>query len=367
MGAIDMSWLLKNHTYSRVSILGLIAGFSNVLYRVWGLTKPGPIGVDMDDDTVKMVQLTNNGKDTSLTAVGSEKRSADVKPGSGNWQRWAIEAINKLTANGKFRGRAIIAAMPASEVFIDHIKMPKINDGNPKHDKERSGGHPFYKKSQNASQNQDKLKDVISSKIKQKLPFEYDDAMIKYITTEQDNVVVIAIERKKIDRHLAIYEQANLQIKAIGVWPTALTNTYTTFFGRRKTDIEAVVMLLDIEPNRTNVVICRHKNLLFARSIPVGTKQLESDEMVARLVLELTACRRCFASMYKKARMERVIFLSTLAVDGNICTAIAKQLEMPAQMGDCLAAVEIPNPRNPGIDRRGCQVNWATAFGLSLS
>lgn len=367
MGAIDIFWLLKKHTYSRVSILGLITWFSNLLYRVWVPAKSGPIGVYMDDDTMKMVQFANNGKDTSLTAVGSEKRPADVKPGSGNWQRWAIEAIKKLTANGKFRGRAVVAAMPASEVFIEHIKMPRINDGNPKRDKGRSGGTPFYKKSQNGSQTRDKLQDVVSSKIKQKLPFEYDDAMIKYITTEQDNVLVIAIERKKIDRHLAIYEQANLQIKAIGVWPTALTNTYTTFFGRRKTDIEAVVMLLDIEPNRTNVVICRHKNPLFARSIPVGTNQLESDEMVTRLVLELTACKRQFGSMQKETRIERLIFLSGQAGDRDICTTIAKQLEMPAQIGDCLAAVKTADVYRLGIDRRGCHVNWATAFGLSLS
>jgi hypothetical protein len=34
-----------------------------------------------------------------------------------------------LTANGKFKGRDVIAAMPANEVFIDHMKMPKVKDG----------------------------------------------------------------------------------------------------------------------------------------------------------------------------------------------------------------------------------------------
>jgi hypothetical protein len=40
---------------------------------------------------------------------------------------------------------------------------------------------------------------------------------------------------------------------------------------------------------------------------------------------------------------------------------------MPAQIGNCLAAVEIEDSRHSGMDRRDCQVNWATAFGLSLS
>lgn len=300
------------------------------------------IGVDIGDDTLKLIQLGTNGKNESikLIAGGSSNRPADVKAGSSSWQRWAITAIHQLMENGKFHGRDVIAAMPAGEVFIDHIRMPKTNNNT---------------------------QEQILAKIKHKLPFEPEETMIKYIPTEDDNALVIATERKKIDRHLAIYEQANLQIKSIGVWPAAMANAYTRFFGRRKSDIEAIVMLLDIEPGRTNVVICRHKNLLFARSISTGTKQLDTEEMITRLVLELTACRRQFASMYRNAQIERLIFLSGSSVNKNICTTIAKQLEIPAQLGDCLVAVEITNSCDAGLDRRGSQVNWATAFGLSLS
>jgi len=314
-----------------------------------------PIGVDIGDDALKLAQLENSGNSISLIAGGSENRPADVKPGSGDWQRWAIEAIKKLTANERFRGRDVIAAIPASEMFIDHIKMPKIG-----------GGVPNAKKGVWGTD--DKLQEAILSKIKQKLPVDPAHAMVKYIPTEQDNVLVIAAEREKIDRHLAIYEKTNLRIKSIGVWPMALTNSYTSFFGRRKTDIEAIVCLLDIQANCTNVVICRHKNLLFARSIPIGAKQISTETMVTRLVLELTACRRHFDSMYRNARTERLIFLSGQTVDKDVCTTIAKQLEMPAQMGNCLAAVKIPtNQVGSGIDRRECQFSWATAFGLSLS
>ncbi|UCE98896.1 MAG: pilus assembly protein PilM [Planctomycetota bacterium] len=347
-----MSWFSKNSAYLSAPIIQRIeriVGASNTLVRVWKATKYGAIGVDMGEDSLKVVQLEKNGKSIRLIAGGLENRPEDIEPGSSNWQRWAIKTIRKLTTNGKFRGRDVIAAMPPIELFIDHLKMPKIEE--------------------------DKLQNAVFSKIKQKLPFEADDAMIKSLPAEEDNVLVIAADRKIIDRHLAIYEKANLQLRSIAVWPLALTKSYTTFFGRRKTDIKAVVMLLDMEPNYTNVVICRHKNLLFARSIPIGIKQDEglketgSDETVARLALELTTCKRQFSSMHGKARIERLIFLSSRTVDKNICTTIAKQLEMPAQVGDCLAAVEAMNSYGPEtvIDRRNCQVNWTTAFGLSLS
>jgi Tfp pilus assembly PilM family ATPase len=314
------------------------------------------IGVDIGDDCLKLVQLRDNGKGISLVAGSTENVPKDVKPGSSQWQRWAIESMRQLTSNGDFQGKEVIAALPKSELFIDHIRMPKADES--------------------------KLDDAIFSRIKQKLPFEpvKENTMVKYIPMEQDNALVIATERKVIDRHLAIYEKAGLVIKSIGVWPVALANCYTKFFGRRKSDLEAIVMIVCIEANCTNVVICRHKSLLFARLISIGLKQLGNKKGINRLVLELTACRRQFASMYPKAQIERLLFFPGQAVEKNICMTIAKQLEMPAQLGDCLAAVEITDSchlrsdskgdkgsSGAPIDRRNCQVNWAIAFGLSLS
>ncbi len=347
-----MVWFLKKHTYS--------------------------IGVDVGEDNLKIAQLRDNGAGISLIGGGCENRPISVKAGSIEWQRWAIEAIRQVMAGGKFRGKDVIAAMPANEVFIEHVRMPKTDGAE--------------------------LDDAIFSKIKQKLPFEpiRENAMLKYIQTEDNNAMVMATERKIIDRHLAIYEKAGLRIKSIGVWPVALTNTYTKFFGRRKADIEAIVMLVCIESNCTNVVICRHKNLLFARSISIGAKQLNgqmhpkgdedssdsatarrasaetsAEKTLTRLVFELTACKQHFISIYPGAQIERLVFLSGQPVYEDVCTAIAKQLEMPAQVGDCFAAVEVIEPWRLGVDRRSSgpaeasiqkkeQINWTTAFGLSL-
>ncbi len=304
-----------------------------------------PIGVDMGEDDIRLVQLANGQESVSLIAGRSETRPSDIEAGSAAWQRWAVEILRQVMANSGFQGKQVIAAIPANQVFIDHVKMPKITDV--------------------------KLEDTIFSKIKHQLPFkpERNDTLIKCIPTDQDNALVMVAERKIIDRHLAIYEKVGIAIQSLGVWPVALTNCYTKFFGRRETDLKAIVMLLDIEPTCTNLVICRHKNLLFACSIPIGAKQLDDEKVVTRLVFELTTCRRHLISTYRNACIERLIFLSGQAVDVNICTTIAKQLEIQAQMGDCLAAVEVIDPHHTGIDRRNgdANVNWAIAFGLGLS
>ena len=251
--------------------------------------------------------------------------------------------MRETAHEGHFKGKEVVAALPANEVFIDHLRWPKKFDG--------------------------KIEEAIFAKIKQKLPFEpiEKNTLIKYIPAEQDNVMVLATERTVIDRHLAIYERAGMTLKSIGVWPVALAACYARFFGRRKTDLDAIVMLLDIQPDCTNAVISRHKNPLYACSIPVGTKQLKDEKLTGRLVMELTACRREFLSLYKGVQIERLIFLSGLSVDPDVYRTIAKQLEVQAQMGDCMAAIQMTDPDRFGLERRNGTVGWALAFGLSLS
>jgi Tfp pilus assembly PilM family ATPase len=302
-----------------------------------------PIGVDLGNDCLKLAQLANGSEDTLLIAGQYVNRPADILAGTARWQRWAIEVMREAAHQGHFKGKEVVAALPANEVFIDHIRWPKKFDGA--------------------------IEDAIFAKVKQKLPFEplQKNTLIKYIPMEQDNVMVLVTERTVIDRHLAIYERAGLTLKSIGVWPVALAACYARFFGRRKTDFDAIVMLLDIQTDCTNVVICRHKNPLYACSMPMGTRQLKDEKLIGRLVMELTASRRQFLSLYKSMQIERLIFLSGLAVDAEIYRTIAKQLEIQAQMGDCMAAIEMGDPDHLGLDRRNGKVGWALAFGLSLS
>jgi len=314
-----------------------------------------PIGIDLGNDGLKMIQLAENGSGITLIAGRTENRPVSIEPGTCNWQKWAIDAMKRLTANGSFRGKDVTATIPAAQVFVEHTRMPKTADG--------------------------KIEDALLARIKQKLPFDCarEQVMTKYIPAEDDNVLVLVTERAIIDRHLAIYEKAALHIKAITAWPTALAQCYAKFFGRRQSDLEAVVMLLCIEPDHTNLVICRHKNLLFARSISIAAPNLEDERTINRLVMEIDSSKRQFSSIYRNVQMERLIFLTGQVVDKETCGAIAKQLEIPAQMGDCLAAIKITDLSGLGIDRRnpvtirpnGSQrpkpVNWTTAFGLSLS
>ncbi|MBN1804207.1 MAG: pilus assembly protein PilM [Sedimentisphaerales bacterium] len=302
-----------------------------------------PIGIDVTDDRVKLAQLASNGKGLELIAATSSKRPDQASPGSSKWQRWVLQALTENLSNADFKSKDVVASVPARELFIDHLKIPK----GPK----------------------SKLEENLLQKVKQRLPFEHEQAMLKHIITEDNNVMVMVMDREKINRHLAVYEQSKMHIQSINVWPVALASMYVNFFGRRRTDRDSVVMILDFEVNSCNILICRHRNPLYAKSVSIGVEDFRDGESLNHFVLELNACRRHFGSLYKKTDIERAIFLTgdKSSVDAqSIFADIAKQLDMPAQIGNCLAAVNISSKAG-FIEKRDCDFSWAAAFGLSLS
>jgi Tfp pilus assembly PilM family ATPase len=302
-----------------------------------------PIGVDVTDDRVKMAQLAANGKGLELVYASSSERPGEASPGSSKWQRWVLQALTENLAGNRYKSKEVVASVPARELFIDHIKMPKGPKG--------------------------KIEENLINKIKQRLPFDHEQAVLKHIITEDNIVMVMVMDREKINRHLAVYEHSKMNVKLINVWPLALANTYVNFFGRRKTDRDSIVMIMDFEKNNCNLLICRYRNPLFAKSISIGIDEIKTNEDLNHFMLEVNACKRHFGSLYKKAGIERAIFLSgdnTSIEAQDTFVSIAKQLEIPAQIGNCMAAVNVLNEVSM-IERRECDFSWAAAFGLSLS
>jgi len=300
-----------------------------------------PIGVDMGDDALTLVQMANGGDSVRLFAADSIEYPPDVKPGSVSWQRWAIEATAGLIARGRFQGKKAIAALPAGEVFVDTIPMPKAPE--------------------------DELQNAILNQLKPKLRVDPEDVLMEHVKTNTNNILVMATDRTKLYRHLAIYEKTRLKVASISVWPMAVLKAYAHLWARHMGQDDSPVMLLDIGKSCTNIVICDSVNLYFAHSAPVGARHLDIDRMADLLDSQMDMCRVRFRSIYKKPQVDQIIFVSGHAVDTEIYTKIAKRAQMSAQIGDCFAAVGAARPEQAGKENRAPHANWITAMGLSLS
>jgi Tfp pilus assembly PilM family ATPase len=309
-----------------------------------------PIGVDLGNGFLQMAQIGSNGHGLFLHAAGIAPRPQDIEPQSPAWQRWAIDAIKELLNKGGFSGKRVIASLSSDDLFIEPIKVPR-------HTLER-------------------LDEAVLPFMQKKLPFSPQEGMIRCIPVEtgatkspETEVIVMATQRCKIDRLLAIYEKVGLEVAEMSIWPTALMNSYSNFFSRRKNDQERIAILLDIGSHSCNVVIGRGGDLLFARVIPIGYSQLDQHQSIPRLVAEIDSCCRYFETIGGGLRIERILLMVGKNIDKNLCDQIvqlAQKMQIPAQIGDVLSAIEIREGLEGMVERRSSQVDWAIAFGLSL-
>lgn len=302
-----------------------------------------PIGVDMGDDALTLVQMANGkGKDVvRLHASHSIEYPESVKPGSPSWQRWAIAVIARTITHGRFKGKKVIATMPAREVFIDTIRMPKVSDGE--------------------------LQNAILKHLKPKLEIAPKDALIQHSKADSENILVMATDKTKLYKHLAIYENARLKVASISIWPMAVLNAYSRLWAGRMGQVDNPVILLDVAKSYTNIIICDSANLYFAHSAPMGAGNRDIDRMVDLLNSEIDMCRAKFRSTYKQLQVNQIIFVSGHAVDTNIYKKIAERAKMAAQIGDCFDAIGATRPDQDDPESNVRHANWMTAMGLSLS
>ena len=83
------------------------------------------------------------------------------------------------------------------------------------------------------------------------------------------------------------------------------------------------------------------------------------------LVDELSMCVRYHNSLFRNNKIDRMIFLGGDARNIPLCQHIAKELHLPAQLGDPLTRLECKRSlRTPGLALGQPQPGWAVVCGL---
>ncbi|MGA2914914.1 MAG: pilus assembly protein PilM [Sedimentisphaerales bacterium] len=310
-----------------------------------------PIGVEITPGFVRMAQLGRDGGQITLIAGGGQSLPQGLEPYSGRWQRCVIDVVKSIYSSAPFKSKKAVTIIPSTDVLSKEIRKNL--------DKKDS-------------------EEIINTEARKLLPANSHGAIVKYIVLNQDSdladekdVLILAAEKYKVERHLAIFEKAGLDATAVTVWPVVLVNCYTNFFARRKTDVDSVVLLINAAATGCNAVICRQNDILFARAIPYGIDNLNESNDAEKPASEIEACIRYFQNTIRTATVERIILLANEGIDSRLVRCVlnvAKKYALPAHIGDTLAAVAAnQDTYKRGIDSRGPKNDWTTVFGLSLS
>src|SRR5688500_10459529 len=211
-----------------------------------------PIGVDFGSDCLRLAQVAPaGGGEYKLVAAASADVPNHVRHDPAGRINFFVETTKELLAQGNFRNRQACLGLPASMMFIQHLRMPKLDAEG--------------------------MKKALPWELRGKLPIDPSHALLRHIIAgdvfdgqePKDEVIVMAAARETINAFLAAAARAKLDIVGMNVEPKAIVDCFTNIY-RRKSDENAMNCFVDIGCVATRCVVARGTEIYFARTIPVG-------------------------------------------------------------------------------------------------
>ncbi|HEX4125227.1 MAG TPA: pilus assembly protein PilM [Tepidisphaeraceae bacterium] len=384
--------------------------------QTWFAPSAHPIGIDLGTDYLRMAQVEPAGGETAspsdfrLIAAASSEIPVTARTDPAERVAFFAQSVREMMARGNFRGRRAILAMPASEMQVVQLTLPAMTDQQTQSMLPRQlsiqGMLPFD--SANAV-----LRHLIAGQVR-----HADGAL-------NDRAIVFAVERTLIEQYIAAAAKARLDVVGLNLEPKAIVDCFSHVY-RRKSDRDVTSGYVDIGCSATRVCLARGERIVFARILDVGgdafsrataealkiplaearllrikhcpgnaseihhtpadlhhvpsehaqatnPREREMIEQACaaplrRLVELLRACQADYESAMPNCPVNRLIFVGGEARQRGLCRQIARELNLPAQLGDPLVRMGRISDvgAESGIDRRQPQPAWAVAIGLSM-
>lgn len=341
-----------------------------------------PIGLDLGTGTVRMAQLEVFSEDrVVLLAARSAAVPPEVRSDRKQHLGFLSRTIREMLRTGEFRGQQCVMSLPAEAVCVQHVRIPKVSP--------------------------EETEQVLRQELEGKVPFPLDSAEIRHVIAgevvgddeKKQEVIAVATPRETLQGYLDMAQHARLDVVGVNVACCAVVECFSRLF-RRDEDAGRTVLFVDAGATSTQVVLSKGARLTFARNLAMGGEQLDaviaekmgvSAEQAAQLRLgeqsttdgghdlneymkeplqgiadELTQCLRYYESVFRNQSVERAIFVGGQAYDKAMCQALAKRLNLPAQIGDPLLRIERSPAADAALGQQQPQPDWTVAVGLSF-
>jgi len=343
-----------------------------------------PIGLDIGGRSVKMVQVAIDEDRVRVLAA----RKAPVDPTQAEEdsarEKNVVDAVRQLLADGAFRGKNVVSALPIDKLRITSLRLPEAEV--PQADKllrreavERFGLDP----------RNDIINYVLAGSVRQG-----DDLKNEYI--------LFAADGETIRSHIRILETVGLTPVGIDAPPCALFRVFERTM-RRQEDREKTVIFIDVGHRFTTVVFGRGGELCFVKQIPIGIGRfneevasalgitvpdaellrfkLQLDEPVdasmrrhvvdalnvtaEQLAAEVSLCLRYYTVTFRGKRVERTVVAGGGAYEQVLLDVLRRHLSVDVEVAEPLRGFELHQDRIDK-DHESQSADLALAVGLTL-
>jgi type IV pilus assembly protein PilM len=218
-----------------------------------------PIGLDISDLSLKIVQLNKVRDKVEIQAIGRISLNQGlIEDGEIKDQAKVIEAIKKLLANpkfGKVSSDEIIACLPETKTFIKLIEVAKTT--NP-------------------------IEEIISSEIEKYIPMSIDEIYYDWQVIENHSskqlILIAAAPQEIVNQYIELINQAKLSTAALEIEPITICRSILAEESKKfKGEKNKNYIIIDFGAKRTSLVVYSKNTILFTVSMPIAGINITND------------------------------------------------------------------------------------------
>lgn len=226
----------------------------------------GPIGIDLGDRAVKLVQLDAD-HDRLLAANHWDVNTKGLAPEEMR-QRFLNGLMHAHEGQG-FRGRDAVICLSERDLFLQNIRVPKTGDPRD------------YSR-------------LVQQEAAGRLPYSVAEAEIRFLEADDvrqgdsvmREIILLACHLPKLEQLLELVVEAGFRPIGVDIEPLCVLRSYFKQL-RRDDDHQGRVMFVHVGYSKTLILIAEADHLLFVKYVDLGGQQM--DEAVARhLEIELS-------------------------------------------------------------------------------
>jgi type IV pilus assembly protein PilM len=311
-----------------------------------------PIGVDIGCSSAKLVQMVRTSGDPELASSATMSIPPHLQNDQIGQLDYLCSQVPRYLRSGNFQGKKCVLSLPATSAFIRHVRVPK---------REASA-----------------MEKSIRIAARTELPYPPDQAVLRHILAgevyrdgvSQQEVILVAIPISTLRAYLNMISRSGLEAICVTIEPMAIVCCFKDLLE----DPQEATVFVDLGSVNTQVTITRGQNIAFCRNLQGGSEQLAqaiaqalrvspqevhsmrwaiqegkdvgaAGEEIQRwmelwldgLCGDVETCLRYYEAVFRDTQFARVIFTGGQAADRRLCQALARRLNLPAQIGDPMA------------------------------
>ena len=258
-----------------------------------------PIAIEIGEKWLKVAGFKPTQKHTMLFC--------SIKPLTALTDDQIAAILKDLLQESKIKPKSITVSFPRNKVTVRNLHLP--------------------------SQDDKEIIQMIDLNSVRIVPYHKEEIITSHLTLGIDEIgytkiILSIIHKNAAERLLKILEQAGLFIDRIFLSSYG-DMEWTIFNYKSEIKHNETYLLLSIDSEFTDFIIFEGYNLLFTRSINIGSSELKERGEITRLIGEIRQSLVIFQNEERSKNLKKLFLSGTVANIGNLNAFLNKEMDMP--------------------------------------